>query len=121
MKPIRLYSYYILLATTTVGVLIGVWARLINLGYPSSRIFDEVYFPVFANDYLKHIPFFDVHPPLGKFIIAAGIFLFGDNSFGWRIMPALFGIGMIAIAAAAAWLIFSRLTPKPVPASTRAS
>jgi dolichyl-phosphate-mannose-protein mannosyltransferase len=35
------------------------------------------------------------HPPLGQLIIASGILIFGDNSFGWRFFPILFGIGGI--------------------------
>jgi len=30
-----------------------------------------------------------VHPPLGKWCIAAGIRLFGDNSVGWRFPGAV--------------------------------
>jgi predicted membrane-bound dolichyl-phosphate-mannose-protein mannosyltransferase len=32
-----------------------------------------------------------VHPPLGKYLIGLGIILFGDNSFGWRILGAFLG------------------------------
>jgi dolichyl-phosphate-mannose-protein mannosyltransferase len=38
------------------------------------------------------------HPPLGKEIIAVGIWLFGDNPFGWRFTSAIvgaIGVGMI--------------------------
>ena len=31
------------------------------------------------------------HPPLGKLLIAAGMALFGDNPFGWRVAAAIFG------------------------------
>ena len=31
------------------------------------------------------------HPPLGKLLIAVGLWLFGDNPLGWRAMSALFG------------------------------
>ena len=31
------------------------------------------------------------HPLVGKEILAAGMYLFGDTPRGWRIMPALFG------------------------------
>ncbi len=32
-----------------------------------------------------------VHPPLGKWCIAVGEWLFGYNSFGWRISAAVIG------------------------------
>jgi dolichyl-phosphate-mannose--protein O-mannosyl transferase len=31
------------------------------------------------------------HPPLGKMLIGAGVWLFGDNPLGWRFMSVLFG------------------------------
>ncbi len=36
-------------------------------------------------------PGFIVHPPLGKWMIAAGIKIFGDNPFGWRVAAATAG------------------------------
>ena len=38
------------------------------------------------------------HPPLGKYFIAGGILLFGNNTFGWRIASALCGAIGIVIA-----------------------
>ena len=35
---------------------------------PLTVVLDEVYYPRFALDYLKHEYFFDLHPPLGKLI-----------------------------------------------------
>ena len=41
---------------------------------------------------------FVVHPPLGKFLIGAGMALFGaDSSFGWRIATALFGTATVLV------------------------
>lgn len=37
------------------------------------------------------------HPPLGKWIIATGMFIFGDNAVGWRSFPVLFAIVSIFI------------------------
>jgi len=31
------------------------------------------------------------HPPLGKLLVAFGMYLFGDKPLGWRIFPILFG------------------------------
>ena len=72
--------------------------RIINLGLPKGFIFDEVYYVDGARDLLKYgveieegTAEFIVHPPVGKWIIASGIKLFGDNSFGWRFSTALLG------------------------------
>ena len=43
----------------------------------NTLVFDEVYYAKFAHNYLNNVPFFDGHPPLGKYIIAIGIWL-GD-------------------------------------------
>ncbi|HSI20845.1 MAG TPA: phospholipid carrier-dependent glycosyltransferase [Verrucomicrobiae bacterium] len=83
-----------------LGLLVGIFARVFWLSYPGVRVFDEVYFPVFAQQYLNHVDVFDVHPPLGKFIIAGGILLFGDTGVGWRIMPLLFGLLSIWLVSA---------------------
>ncbi|HSD39209.1 MAG TPA: phospholipid carrier-dependent glycosyltransferase [Rhodocyclaceae bacterium] len=36
-------------------------------------VFDEVFFPKYAQNYLDGAPFFDAHPPLGKYLIALGM------------------------------------------------
>lgn len=63
-------------------------------------IFDETYYHHDSLSLLKHgvesncqntAAGLVVHPPLGKWSIAAGIKLFGDNPFGWRFSVALAG------------------------------
>ena len=78
--------------------------RFWNLATPGELVFDEVYYVDGARDYLSAgvevsggKPEFVVHPPLGKWAIAAGIALGGDNSFGWRISSALAGTLAIAL------------------------
>ena len=71
--------------------------RLVYLGHPGEIIFDETYFAVFAQNYLTGTEFFDAEPPLGKFLIAGGEWLFGYDSFGWRLAPALFGTAVIPL------------------------
>jgi len=73
--------------------------RFINLGRPHELVFDEVYYVDGARDFLKsgveidgNSPEFIVHPPVGKWAIALGIKIFGDNPFGWRFTAALVGI-----------------------------
>ncbi|NYI07872.1 dolichyl-phosphate-mannose--protein mannosyltransferase [Allostreptomyces psammosilenae] len=100
-----------LLVTALAGVL-----RLWNLGQPHAVIFDETYYakdawsllqrgyesswPDNANDAILATPpsvplgddaAFIVHPPVGKWTIALGEWLFGMDPFGWRIAVAVLG------------------------------
>jgi dolichyl-phosphate-mannose-protein mannosyltransferase len=63
----------------------------------SPFVFDELYFANDAHNDLLGRDYFDPEPPLAKLIIAVGIKLFGFNSFGWRLMPALFGTLLIPL------------------------
>ena len=38
---------------------------------------------------------FIVHPPVGKWVIGLGEWLFGVTPFGWRFMPAVLGTAMV--------------------------
>ena len=38
-----------------------------------------------------------MHPPLGKWLIALGEWMFGLNSFGWRFMPLVFGTALVFV------------------------
>lgn len=50
--------------------LVAVVLRFYRISEPRQVVFDEVHFGGFASHYLKGTYFFDVHPPLGKLIIA---------------------------------------------------
>jgi predicted membrane-bound dolichyl-phosphate-mannose-protein mannosyltransferase len=64
----------------------------------NTMIFDEVYYAKTALDYLHKIaPTLSENPHLSTFIIAAGIAMFGETPFGWRIMPLLCGILVLII------------------------
>jgi dolichyl-phosphate-mannose--protein O-mannosyl transferase len=87
--------------------------RLINLGIPKGFVFDEVYYVDGARNLLKYgvevdgaNPEFVVHPPVGKWLIASGIKLFGDNEFGWRFASAVFGTLLILLFARLVHVIF---------------
>ncbi|MGJ5674272.1 MAG: dolichyl-phosphate-mannose--protein mannosyltransferase [Nostochopsis sp.] len=59
-----------------VGIfLLSLFLRFWGLGRFNTLVFDEVYYAKFANNYLTHTPFFDGHPPLGKLIIALGMWI----------------------------------------------
>jgi dolichyl-phosphate-mannose--protein O-mannosyl transferase len=71
--------------------------RLWHLGLPAEIVFDEVHFVAQARHYIRAEPFLDPHPPLAKLVIAAGILLFGDHPWSWRIGNALCGILLVAL------------------------
>jgi len=59
-----------------VGVfLLSLALRFWGLGRFNTLVFDEVYYAKFAQNYLSQTSFFDGHPPLGKYIIAIGMWL----------------------------------------------
>ena len=102
------------LVTIVIGAL-AFTLRIINLSRPSNLVFDETYYakdawtllhlgyegswPKDANDQIvagvtdifTDAPSFIVHPQLGKWLIASGEYVFGMNSFGWRIASVVFG------------------------------
>ena len=93
--------------------IVSLFLRLFHLGTPKGFVFDEVYYVDGARDYLAHGvevtgngPEFVVHPPVGKWLIATGIKIFGDNEFGWRFMGALLGSVMIILIALIAHRLF---------------
>jgi len=59
-----------------------------GLGGLHSLVFDEIYYVPFAINYLSGEPFFDAHPPLGKYLIAIGIAL-GERPAAWLQWPTL--------------------------------
>ena len=91
-KEILKETWFFILVLTIASFLL----RLMYLGSIKEEIFDEVYFVQFAKNYLSGTSFFDIHPPLGKLILAVGIKIF-SGQFGWRIMPAIFGTALIPL------------------------
>jgi dolichyl-phosphate-mannose-protein mannosyltransferase len=85
--------------------LVTLASRLWDLGYPSDLLFDEAYYPPEARELLEwgheynRGYTFIVHPPLGKWLIAGGIHLFGYDSFGWRVPSAVAGTVSVVVLA----------------------
>ena len=83
-------------ATATITLIAAV-IRLWGIGFPPEKQFDEVYYAtegteMLANGYENNPGYmFIVHPPLGKWLIAAGMWLFGDDAVGWRVPSAVAG------------------------------
>ena len=106
-----LWGWIVPLAVTVLAGML----RFTNLNHPHLLIFDETYYvkdaytmmhagyelewgenpnDAFINGHPepKDTASFVVHPPLGKWLIAGGMWLFGtDNGLGWRFSAALFG------------------------------
>jgi dolichyl-phosphate-mannose--protein O-mannosyl transferase len=84
------------LLTAALGALTLI-SRLISIGYPHDKLFDEAYYPPEAHEMLRwgfeynRGYTFIVHPPLGKWLIAVGEQLFGYDSSGWRVPSAVAG------------------------------
>jgi dolichyl-phosphate-mannose-protein mannosyltransferase len=97
---------------------LALLVRLNGIGQPGEVVFDEVHFGGFSTHYLRREYYFDVHPPLGKMLIAFLGYLWGfDGSFRFekigldygagrvpyvflRSCMALFGTGAIGLALA---------------------
>ncbi|MEN8615341.1 glycosyltransferase family 39 protein [Dehalogenimonas sp. THU2] len=63
------------------------------LWFPNEMVLDEAYYVEAGREYLQQGELQQAeHPPLAKLFITAGMQIFGDNPFGWRIMPAVFGL-----------------------------
>lgn len=101
---------------TAAGVvtLIAAIVRLVALDRPRGIIFDETYYAANGYGLLRYgvewgaeapvgsrtVTFSDsaayvVHPPLGKWMIAVGEWIFGYNEVGWRVAGAAAGIASV--------------------------
>ncbi len=118
--------------STIIVLLVAAASRLLGLGYPHELVFDETYYvkdaytllnlgyegswpanPNVAFDagmtegWLASPPSFIAHPPVGKWIIALGLSVFGaGSSFGWRIAVAICGILLVAVVMLLAHHLF---------------
>lgn len=120
----RSASWIAPLAVTLLAGILRFW----NLGHPHAIVFDETYyvkdawsqwslgwaatwpdgaderFAAGETDIFTDDPSFVVHPPLGKFLIGAGMALFGStSSFGWRFAVAAIGTLAVLVLYLVAW------------------
>lgn len=116
-----------ILVTLLAGIL-----RLWNLGHPHALVFDETFYvkdawTLLQNGYesawpaesdpafnrgdtagFTDDPSYVVHPPLGKWLIALGLAVFGaGDSFGWRITTALVGTAAVFLLMVIARRLFA--------------
>ena len=75
------------------GLTLAFWLLVLwNLAIPTTPYFDEIHYLPAARDLLELSTFSNrEHPLFGKEMIALGIAIFGDNSWGWRFFPSLAG------------------------------
>ena len=73
-----LKSEYILIA---VLLALGLATRLFMLSHPNQVVFDEVHFGKFVNAYFTGAYYFDIHPPLGKLLLALGARMGGYGAY----------------------------------------
>jgi dolichyl-phosphate-mannose--protein O-mannosyl transferase len=71
--------------------LLSVSLRFWGLNRFNTLVFDEVYYAIFANNYLTNTQFFDGHPPLSKYIIAIGMWIGSHVPFGQETVNGLTG------------------------------
>lgn len=70
----------------------------LNMTYYYRTMFDEVYYAGSAYEFLNGMKMFeDTHPPMGKILIALGVWLFGVTPFGWRFICAVLGVLMVPL------------------------
>ncbi|REH37105.1 dolichyl-phosphate-mannose-protein mannosyltransferase [Kutzneria buriramensis] len=90
-------GWYVTIGITLLGGLIRFWdlGRPTDLGTPD---FDEKYYAPEAwqmprNGGYEDNPGYEfiVHPPVGKYLIAVGEWLFGYDGWGWRFSSAIAG------------------------------
>ena len=111
----RLWERYRLGMSAAGFGVVGLLMRLWHLGLPKGYIFDEVYYAQNAHSLAQHgveinakgLADFVVQPPVGKWLIAIGIKIFGFNEFGWRISAAVIGALSIALIYLVAEKLFA--------------
>src|SRR3954453_8080938 len=110
-------GWLIPLAITGVALFMRLW----RITRPQAKVFDETYYAPDAWSLLHHgveidthststTPGFVAHPPLGKWAIAMGEWVWGDNPLGWRFSAAIVGsLAILMIARIARRLFRSTL------------
>ena len=90
----------LLVAVSAVAGLV----RFAGLATPGALVFDEIFYAqnacllVASPDVCGLAePLSNAHPPLGQWLIAAGIAVLGYDPFGWRVAAALAGVLTVAL------------------------
>jgi dolichyl-phosphate-mannose-protein mannosyltransferase len=109
--PARSVVWFAAIWVTTIAALV----RSYHYGTPPGILFDELYYATEGQELLDHgvewepssnTGAFVVHPPLGKWLIAAGIKIMGNNSLGWRLPTVILGTLAVLILTLTAIRLF---------------
>jgi len=124
----RVWRWGAPLAVVVIAAVLRFW----NLGHPHALVFDETFYVKDAytllhngyesswpadpdasfnagdTDIFSDTPSYVVHPPLGKWLIALGLAVFGaDDSVGWRVSTAVVGVLAVALVMLVARRLFA--------------
>lgn len=108
--------------TPVIITIVALVLRLIRVGDPRGLVFDETYYVKDAwsqwvlgyasewpddadrrfaggeTDIFTGVGSYIVHPPLGKFLIGVGMWIFGpESTLGWRISAVIFGTACVLV------------------------
>ncbi|KAJ9064255.1 Protein O-mannosyltransferase 2, variant 3 [Entomophthora muscae] len=112
-KYLEYYKKNQILLNLVLLVSLSMFTRYYHIGRANKPIWDEVHFGKFGSHYLRGTFYHDVHPPLGKMLVALGGKLAGyDGTFKFegevynekinyvamRIFHATFGMALVPIA-----------------------
>lgn len=104
----RIVKYADLIFLSIASFITRFW----HLSQPARVVFDEAHFGLYATKYLSHQYYFDIHPPLGKMLLALIAYLGGIkpgfqfevgalygafNFVALRFLPALLGSFLIIV------------------------
>ncbi|HYB04538.1 MAG TPA: glycosyltransferase family 39 protein, partial [Nitrososphaerales archaeon] len=79
-----------------------------NGNNPPQYVFDEAYYVPAGQDLLHLVASNLEHPFFGKVWVALGIYLFGNDFFGWRIFYVLIGTATVGVFYELARLFFNK-------------
>lgn len=93
---------------------LGLFTRFYCLSWPRQVVFDEVHFGKFVSSYMTGRYYFDIHPPLGKLLIAPVVWFSGYDGhqafekigeqyegvsvYALRVVPATFGALLVPLS-----------------------
>ncbi|MDP9388749.1 MAG: phospholipid carrier-dependent glycosyltransferase [Actinomycetota bacterium] len=99
-------------------VVVGGALRFAGLDTPRRTYFDEVYYAKDARSMLHHGVEVErpAHPPVGKWLTAAGIAVAGYKPLGWRLASAAAGTLAVFVTYLAASRLFARRWPAALAA-----